>query len=56
MVTREKLLTLSEVAERLNVAKPTVMRAVQKGTIKARKLGWQWFVNEKDIPDGWPLR
>ena len=45
----EKLLTIEEVAERLNLAPRTIYRYIKDGKLTARKIGKRWQVKEEDL-------
>jgi len=47
-MTKEKLLTLKEVAEILRVSERSVTRYIESGRLKASKIG-QWRISEKDL-------
>ncbi len=47
----EKLLTLDEVAERLNVSVATVRRLIHDGELKAVKVRFQLRVKPSDLDD-----
>lgn len=40
---------LSVLSERLGVPYRSVLRAVQQGRIPAKKVGWVWLVDEKEL-------
>ncbi len=48
LMTKEKLLTLKEVAEILRVSERSVTRYIESGRLKASKIG-QWRISEKDL-------
>ena len=45
----EKLLTIEEVADRLNLAPRTIYRYIKDGKLTARKIGKRWQVKEEDL-------
>lgn len=49
-------LTIRQVAKRYNKSHYQALYAVSKGLIKAEKLGWFWVIDEKDLPDQWPIK
>jgi len=42
-------ITANEVAQRLGLTESQVCRLIRSGKIKARKIGYMWLVDEKDI-------
>ena len=46
---RPRLLSLTEVAERLHLSERTVKRRISEGDLAAHKLGHQWRVAISDI-------
>lgn len=44
-----KMLTVQEAAEMLGLPYYKVIRYVQRGVIPARKKGWIWLIDEKDL-------
>jgi excisionase family DNA binding protein len=49
MTNSEKLLSVAEAAERLNVHKLTVIRAIKAGKIPAAKVGRFWRIEPADL-------
>ena len=47
----KKLLTTSEVAERLGVTRWRVSQIIQSGKLKAEKFGQIYLINEADLKD-----
>ena len=45
----EKLLTIEEVADRLNLAPRTIYRYIKEEKLTARKIGRRWQVKEEDL-------
>ena len=43
------MLTLTEAAERLGVAPSTLRRQIANGRLRARKLGRDWTVSEREV-------
>lgn len=43
------MLTLTEAADRLGVAPSTLRRQIANGRLKARKLGRDWTVSEREV-------
>ncbi len=50
MMTREKFLTLKEVAKILRVSERSIFRYIHGGKLKASKIGY-WRIREKDLED-----
>lgn len=48
MVTRDKL-SVREASNRLGVHEETVRRRVRSGSLRAEKLGGQWFIDREDL-------
>lgn len=57
MVTRARqgrgLVSVSEVAKRFAVSNQQVLRAIRAEKLRARKIGWSWVIDEKDLPRLW---
>lgn len=49
MTNNKKLLSVAEAAERLNVHKMTVIRAIKAGKIPAAKVGRFWRIEPADL-------
>ena len=47
----EKHYTLNEVREIANIGRSTIYRHIDKGKLKAVKIGRDWRVKEKDLLD-----
>ena len=47
----ETLLTIDDVAQKLNLSKRTIYKYVYEGTLPAIKLGNKWQFREQDIED-----
>jgi len=47
----EKMLSIKETAEHLNVSTKTIYNLVERGEIKASKVGNVWRIHPKDIKD-----
>ena len=47
----EKMLSIKETAEHLNVSTKTIYNLVEGGQIKASKVGNVWRIHPKDIKD-----
>ena len=45
----EDMLTVPDAARRLQVNQETVRRRIRDGSLKAQKLGNQWFINLEDL-------
>lgn len=54
--TKEKLLSVSEVAKRYGISHQTAIRAVRAKRIPAHKVGWFWVIPESTLPAVWPGR
>ena len=52
----ENVLTCSQIAQRTGYDKETVRRWCRDGVLPAFKLGVEWLVNEKDLPDAKPAQ
>jgi len=50
MTTKDKLLTIKEVAEFLRVSERSVTRYIEAGRLKASKVGW-WRIKQSDLDD-----
>jgi len=50
MTTKDKLLTIREVAEFLRVSERSVLRYIEAGRLEASKVGW-WRVKQSDLDD-----
>jgi len=50
MTTKDKLLTIKEVAEFLRVSERSVTRYIKAGRLKASKVGW-WRIKQSDLDD-----
>lgn len=50
MTTKDKLLTIREVAEFLRVSERSVTRYIEAGRLKASKVGW-WRIKQSDLDD-----
>lgn len=48
MITRDKF-SIREASSRLGVHEETVRRRVRSGSLRAEKLGGQWFINREDL-------
>lgn len=46
-------LSTREVARRFSVDRNDVVYAIRTNRLRGTKLGWCWFVNEKDLPKKW---
>lgn len=42
-------LTLTEVAAVLNLSATTLRVQIRKGKLKAKKRGWQWYVEPEEV-------
>jgi excisionase family DNA binding protein len=49
MADNEKIYTPSEIAEKLQVNKETVLRKIRKGEMKAFKVGRLWRITEESL-------
>ncbi len=43
------VLTVEEVAKRLNKTNQCVVKSIRSGRLKAQKIGRMWFVREEDL-------
>ena len=50
----ESLLTVRQIAERFDVGTNSVLRMIREKRLEAKKVGWQWVVDESDLPESWP--
>lgn len=50
MTTKDKLLTIREVAEFLRVSERSVTRYIEAGRLRASKVGW-WRIKQSDLDD-----
>ena len=41
--------TIDEIAERLRVSRDTVRRLIERGELRAMKIGSQWRIAEEDL-------
>lgn len=46
---KEQLLSVKDVANWLGVSVETVRRLTKRGELPAKKIGWQWRYQQKDI-------
>jgi len=44
-----RYVTASETGERLNLEHKEVIRRIRKGDIEARKMGWNWIIEESEV-------
>ena len=44
-------LTAPEAAEEFNILKPRLLKLLNRGDIKGRKVGWIWFVRRRVMQD-----
>ena len=51
MINRAEYLTVPEAATRLGVNEETVRRHIRASTLRAEKLGNQWFIRLSDLTD-----
>jgi len=49
-MTRDRLLTIREVADYLRVSERSILRYIEAGRLKASKVGW-WRVKQSDLDD-----
>jgi excisionase family DNA binding protein len=42
-------LTIKEAAERLGIKPGALLRRVQRGYVKGKKLGWVWLIPEEEV-------
>ena len=49
-MTKDRLLTIREVADYLRVSERSVLRYIEAGRLKASKVGW-WRVKQSDLDD-----
>jgi excisionase family DNA binding protein len=47
--TEERLLSTTEVAERLGITRHAVIALIKRGSLPAQKFGVNWIVQEKDL-------
>jgi hypothetical protein len=54
----DNLLTIQEVIALYDnkITYSQVMYAILKQTIKAKKIGWIWLIEESSLPQEWPTR
>jgi hypothetical protein len=55
----EQVLTVKQVADRYqdqNITARQVLYAIKSKKLQATKYGWQWFVEEINLPETFPLR
>jgi excisionase family DNA binding protein len=45
----DTLLSLKEAAASLGITADTLRRQAEKGTLRARRVGWMWTVTEREI-------
>lgn len=50
------VLNVRQVARRYNKTPYQVTYAFSKGLIEAEKWGWIWIVDEKNLPEQWPIK
>lgn len=48
-----KIWTVTDVADRYNVSRQSVIRAIRTKKIRARKIGWVWVFRDRDLPRDW---
>jgi excisionase family DNA binding protein len=46
-----KLYDLKEVSKILNISRRTIYRYLKEKRLKARKIGYNWYVEEKDLKE-----
>ena len=56
MSNNSKLLTVEQVAQRYGKNYKQVLYAIERGALRAEKVGWAWIIREEDLPDEWPPR
>lgn len=49
----ERLLSVSEVADKYHIEPHNVLYAIRSNKLKAARVGWSWIIRESDLPSRW---
>jgi len=55
-LVNNRLLTIEQVGKLYGKNYKQVLYAIEKGVLKAEKVGWAWIIREEHLPDEWPPR